>query len=351
MRHLFIAAVIAVTAPPAIADTAIGFRQIELPDDGGSRSLDVSLWYPAVAAGRGEVVGENAALYGLEVQPGAPVAPGARPLVVLSHGFGGSWRDLNWIAGELAQRGYAVAAPDHNGESFAEDKANEIVPLWERPKDISRTLTAMLDGNGPAGEIDADRIAVIGHSLGGWTVMELAGARYSADLALKDCGAEKTPPQCKAPRLLAKVGVVGDGKADARLSMDMRDARIRAVVALDLGPAAGFLPETLKAVNVPLLVMAAGVETPEIAAIKADSDYIARHLPKATTLYREIADASHFSFMQLCKPHGEKIVEQLSPGEGFICRDGGGRDRAAIHAQISAEILGFLRAGLHQGRR
>lgn len=56
----------------------------------------------------------------------------------------------------------------------------------------------------------------------------------------------------------------------------------------------------------PVLVLAAGVETPEIAAIRADSGYIARHLPKTTTIYREVPDASHFSFMQLCKPDGEK---------------------------------------------
>ncbi len=344
MRYFILAIlVIFSTARAAMAESGIGFKQIELPDEGGARTLAVSLWYPAAPSGKSEIVGENAAFYGLEVQPGASLLNGSRPLVLLSHGFGGSWRNLNWIAGELVREGYVVAAPDHGGESFTEENATEIVPLWERPHDISRTLTALLGDERFAGRIDATRIAVIGHSLGGWTAMELAGARYSADLALKDCDGEKRPPQCKAPRLLAKVGVVGDGKADPRLSMDLRDTRIRAAIALDLGPAAGFLPETLQAVSVPVLVLAAGVDTPEIAAIKADSEYIAQHLPKATTVYRDIPDASHFSFMQICKPNGEKIVEELSPGEGFVCRDGGGRDRVAIHAQIAEAILGFLK--------
>ncbi|UXS32480.1 alpha/beta fold hydrolase [Agrobacterium tumefaciens] len=344
MRHSLLAAiVIFFTAPAAVAQSAIGFRQIELPDGAGARALAVSFWYPAAPSGKSEVVGENAAFYGLDVQPSAPLLAGARPLVLLSHGFGGSWRNLNWIAGELVQQGYVVAAPDHNGESFTEENATEIVPLWERPRDISRTLTALLDSDQLAGKIDSKRIAVIGHSLGGWTAMELVGARYSAELALRDCHGEKAPPQCKAPRLLAKVGIVGDGKADPRLSMDLSDVRIRAAIALDLGPASGFLPESLQGVDVPVLVLAAGVETPEIAAIKADSDYIARYLPKATTLYREIPDASHFSFMQICKPNGEKIVEELSPGEGFVCRDGGGRDRTAIHVQMAEAITGFLK--------
>lgn len=344
MRYFILAIlVIFSTAQAARAESGIGFKQIELPDEGGARTLAVSLWYPAAPSGKSEIVGENAAFYGLEVQPGASFLKDSRPLVLLSHGFGGSWRNLNWIAGELVREGYVVAAPDHGGESFTEENATEIVPLWERPRDISRTLTALLGDDRFAGRIDGTRIAVIGHSLGGWTAMELVGARYSADLALRDCGAEKRPPQCKAPRLLAKVGVVGDGKADPRLSMDLKDTRIRAAIALDLGPAAGFLPETLQAVSVPVLVLAAGVETPEIAAIKVDSEYIARHLPKATTVYRDIPDASHFSFMQICKPNGEKIVEELSPGEGFVCRDGSGRDRMAIHAQITEAILGFLK--------
>ncbi|KJF66173.1 alpha/beta hydrolase family protein [Rhizobium nepotum] len=348
MRYIFLVAIAILSiAAPAMAETAVGFKQLELPDDAGARKLNLSLWYPAAASGKSEIVGENAAFYGLEVQSGASFLAGSRPLVLLSHGFGGSWRNLNWIAGELVQQGYVVAAPDHAGESFTEENAAEIVPLWERPRDISRTLTALLDNDQLAGKIDRTRIAVIGHSLGGWTAMELTGARYSADLALKDCKTEKVLPQCKAPRMLGKVGIVNEGKADPRLSMDLSDVRIRAVVALDLGPAAGFLPETLKRVDVPVLVLAAGVETPEIAAIKADSEYIAGHLPKVTTVYREIPDASHFSFMQICKPNGKKIVEELSPGEGFVCRDGGGRDRAAIHRQIAEAIVGFLKVEMH----
>ncbi|MGV6876638.1 lipoprotein signal peptide, partial [Pseudochelatococcus sp. B33] len=35
-----------------------------------------------------------------------------------------------------------------------------------------------------------------------------------------------------------------------------------------------------------------------------------------------------------------------NPGDGIVCRDGGGRDRAAIHEEITAAIIGFLAQSL-----
>lgn len=87
MRYFILAIlVIFSTAQAARAESGIGFKQIELPDEGGARTLAVSLWYPAAPSGKSEIVGENAAFYGLEVQPGASFLKDSRPLVLLSHG-------------------------------------------------------------------------------------------------------------------------------------------------------------------------------------------------------------------------------------------------------------------------
>lgn len=324
------------------AETTIGFKQIEQADKVGSRTLNISLWYPAKGTNKAETVGENPVSFGLDVERDAIIENGKHPLVLLSHGYGGSWRNLNWLAGELVQKGYVVAAPDHPGTTFRNMDEAESLRLWERPRDISRTLTTVFENKGLAGEIDDKKIAVIGHSLGGWTAIELAGGRYDAEQALKDCKGEAMPAQCKELKLMAQIGIVGEGKASLELSQDLKDKRIKAAVSLDLGPASGFIPQSLADVNIPVLVYAAGHETPEIAAIKSDSEYLAKHLPQSTTVYREIADATHFSFVQLCKPGADKIIEREAPGEGFVCRSGGGRDRAEIHRQVADEVIGFL---------
>ena len=72
----------------------------------------------------------------------------------------------------------------------------------------------------------------------------------------------------------------------------------------------------------------------------------ASHLPQGTSRYLEIADAAHFTFMQLCKPGARALIEAETPGDGVVCDDGGGRDRATIHRNTAEVIAGFLATAL-----
>jgi predicted dienelactone hydrolase len=57
----------------------------------------------------------------------------------------------------------------------------------------------------------------------------------------------------------------------------------------------------------------------------------------------EIKDASHFSFLSMCKPDGVALLEEDAPGDGVICRDGdNARPRALIQQQIASLINEFL---------
>ncbi|MFA0070346.1 alpha/beta hydrolase family protein, partial [Vibrio breoganii] len=99
------------------------------------------------------------------------------PVVLLSHGYRGNWRNQNWLATELASRGYIVAATDHPGTTSFNQSPEQAAKWWERPQDMSRILDYLLSETSWKQFANAEHVTAIGHSLGGWTVMQLAGAR------------------------------------------------------------------------------------------------------------------------------------------------------------------------------
>lgn len=318
---------------------AIGFREREL-DMTEPRPLHFAVWYPTEETAEGSSVGENPVFHGVPAIRDAAPAPGERPLVVLSHGYGGSWRNLNWLAGELASQGYIVAAPDHPGTTTFNRDPAQAARLWERPKDLSRVIDALLADPAVAGKIDARRIAAIGHSLGGWTVAALAGARFDPDRFERDC---RENPGLRACGLAEELGL---GRPE--LERDMRDPRLGAFVSLDLGLARGFSPESLAGIHPPALILGAGVDIGDMPA-HLESGYLAAHLPKASATCVEIPDAMHFSFMQLCKPGAAALLEEEAPGDAIVCKDGGTRDRSVIHREIASLVIAFLAKAIPAG--
>lgn len=315
----------------------IGFRETEL-DRGKERPLHVSMWYPANDGGKAITVGENRVFYGIPaVRGGSPDAT-SRPLVILSHGYGGSWRNLNWLAGELVRKGYIVAAADHPGTTTFNKDPLQAAKLWERPHDLSRLIDMLTEDPAMAGKVDVNRIAAIGHSLGGWTVAALAGARFDTNLLEKDCETKASPRACSLKEELG-IGRTQDPKTATE--GDLSDARLGAFVSLDLGLARGFSPESLTGIRVPSLVIGAGIDIGDMPA-SLESGYLAQYLPKASSTYVEIPDAMHFSFMQLCKPGAAALIEEEMPGDGIVCKDGGTRSREKIHREIGDLITAFL---------
>src|SRR5580704_15320886 len=75
----------------------------------------------------------------------APAGGPRRPLVLLSHGTGGTASGLAWLGSALAARGFVVAAIDHPGNNALEDYTVEGFSLWWlRAVDLSAVIDAML---------------------------------------------------------------------------------------------------------------------------------------------------------------------------------------------------------------
>lgn len=337
----------------AAAYTLPGFTMLKLPADGEHRALDVAVWYPAAplpddppSAHSTEPVqvADNPAFEGVTVLRNAPARPGRFGLVVLSHGSFGYWGNQSWLAPTLVQAGYVVAAPNHPGTTHTDRRPDEGAALWQRPRDVTHVMNAFLADapvrHSPSWRgltVDEQSVFVVGHSLGGWTALALAGARFDPDLFDADC---QHHPE------LGACGVVKELQAGAlphrtRLAMPMGDARVRGVVLLDAGGTRGFSTDSLQGLTTPVLLLAATEPNPQVP-LALESQALLKRLPTATTQWEWLAGGTHFSFLQTCKPGAAALLEADTPGDGIICRDGPGLDRNTLHQRVVTRVVAAL---------
>ena len=320
-------------------ENLVGFRASTLADAHTDRPLEMVVWYPSPTTSPPQLISDNPVFFGALAVQDAPPATGEHPLVVLSHGVWGNWGNQVWLASALAHKGYIVAAVNHPGTTSKDRSPEAAAQLWLRPADLSRAIDAVTAQPEKFGVVAQRRIAVVGHSLGGWTALEIAGARFDPDLFTQDCGAHPTLAPCA---VYQKINPASSPASKTRLAADLSDKRVSAIVSLDLGLSRGITDESLAALPVPTLVIAAGVPSEDLPAELESAD-LAKRLPQASTRYVEISDATHFSFMSICKPGAVALIEESSPGDGMICRDGdGARPRDVIQQQTITLITEFL---------
>ena len=314
---------------------SVGFHQ-QVIGSNSSRPLTLTLWYPTQATQGVETVGDNLVFYGIPVIRDATPEAGPLATILLSHGYRGSWRNLNWLADKLVQDGYLVAAVEHPGTTTMDHDPLQAAQWWQRPRDLSRALDWLEADSTWRQMVDGQRVAAIGHSMGGWTVMNLIGARFDRRQFNADCQLNPNPRTCGLAHELG-LDVAQPGEPQSSL----RDERIKAVVSLDLGLARSFAVDSLATLQRPSLILAAGIDIGNLPQ-QMESGFLASHIAQPLRQYKVYPDAMHFSFMQLCKPGASALLEQEEPGDGIVCQDGGTRSREALHDDMYQEIHRFL---------
>ena len=155
----------------------------------------VAVWYPAAETERPLAYSHSTyGFMGSVAKDSPPLESCARvPLVLFSHGLGGCALQSLFITEELARHGYVVAAPDHTDAACAigsddvklgnigTDNSFLTPARWTDQSEIDRLhdLRAVIDlvANDPqlARIVDVSHIGAVGHSLGGYTVIGMAG--------------------------------------------------------------------------------------------------------------------------------------------------------------------------------
>ncbi len=318
-----LAALVTVSALGSAADAhAAGFQRVELADAQGT--IEVAIWYPSDAAP------QNVAMGPIEqrVAVGAPVRGERLPLVVFSHGTGGSSLSHIDTGIALADAGFVAVGLAHPGDNFRDtSRARQIDG---RMRHVSLVLDHMTKTSPLAAAIDASRIGVLGMSAGGYTALRLIGGE--SDLA-------KVVPYCRDYPTHYVCGVVNSGaNADAPSPAAVgspRDARIRAAVVA--APALGFTfdARSLESITMPVQLWRAENDTvlPEPHYVEA----VRRSMPKAD--YRIVKGAGHYDFLAPCSAALAAVAK-------VVCEPTPGFDRTAFKGEFNREVVAFFRRTL-----
>ncbi len=281
-----------------IPNYTAGLKRLSVPEPGNSALVSVLLLYPSIAEAKELTFGP----YRLSAAPDAAIETGRDTLVLISHGNGGTSLTHRETAMSLVQQGYVVALVDHPGNcrlDNSESRAEQI--LIRRPRQLSAVIEHLLsDVPFPF----LRKVALVGHSFGGYTALALAGGQPS------------TP-----------------GPVSLRVLDTPTHSGVQAIVLL--APAVAWFahPGALQELKVSTFLRY-GAQDSIIPSFQMR--LLEDELAKSCALDSlEVPGAGHFSFQapfpkSMCKP-------------GFPpASDPVGFDRKSYHQELNREIVAFL---------
>lgn len=288
----------------------VGFEEILVTDTKTKITFPMIVFYPTQTVETTIQIGQ----YTIEGSRSASVKQGKFPLVIISHGSGSSPILFRTHARFLAQNGFIVCLPEHpfNNRNNNEH-ADSIENLIDRPRHISESLDAILSNDKFKSYIEKEKISIIGHSIGGYTALALAG------------GVPHTKHQ-----------IEHDPNTQIAKSQEIPvtvDSRIKAIILL--APATGWFKSegSLSEVKIPILIYSGDKD--EITPL-FHADIIKGNISNRNLItHKIIKNAGHFSFLSSFPAHMK--LPNFPPAN-----DPEGFNRENFHKQMYEEILHYL---------
>lgn len=336
-------------------EVKVGRLHLSLSDDermnwsgDGPRPLSATVWYPASSENSEQEWSAGVFRFGYSVLNAPFVDTRQRPLIVLSHGTGGSAAQLSWLAEHLVTGGYMVAAVNHHGNTAVEEK--QWPAAFVLPSERSRDLTVLIDKLFEHPEIKVrihkERIGAAGFSLGGYSVLGLVGAQLpSFDAWEQRCSSRPESNACQLPPEadftledidLMKSSDLSFQSGLVRAQESVQDHRISAVYVI--APAlVSLMQETDLSDDVKAGIQVVLAEKDEQIALSETKHFLEQNLPHAKL--KIIEKATHYVFLAPCNLRGTLFL-------GSLCSDPDGVNRRDIHGKIGQDAVEFFNSAL-----
>lgn len=315
--------------------------------DDDHRPLMTVVWYPAERNAKEEPWNVEIFKNGSSAL-NAEIASGSEkfPLIVLSHGTGGSFIHFSWLAQTLAANGYIVAAVNHHGNTAAEDRylRHGFTLWWERAADLTALIDNLLADKKFGHRIDQTKIGAAGFSLGGYTVLAAAGAVISLKQGDEFCTSDPKnpvcvlPPEADATLLSIDELMVSDPvfkSSMARSSLSYRDYRIKAVYAMAPVHGPSLTTKSMNNIKIPVKLIVGSLD--DQAVPEYNAEIVAAAIPNAEL--EILPNVIHYTFLSTCTAEGKKYVKDL-------CNDPVGINRDAVHNSTANDALLFFNKSL-----
>lgn len=180
------------------------------------------------------------------------------PIIVISHGVAEDRTTYAYLAEHLASYGFAVATVEHVGGDANRFRqyfsglapAPPATELLQRPRDISFFLDELqrrAQSDPTLRQVDVQQVGLVGHSLGGYTVLALAGAQIDFDRVKLLCNPNRSLNvsvvlQCRAKELKPQ-------------PYALQDPRVKAIFAISPLSSTIFGKQGMSQIQMPVLLM------------------------------------------------------------------------------------------------
>lgn len=297
------------------------------------RPIAWSAWYPTEDAEKCERPEGHFFEPGDVALDAALIAERKLPVVLLSHGTGGTAESLGWLARALALEGYVVLGANHHGNTGLEPYLAEgFLCWWERATDLSALLSSLGQTGFFANRLDIDQVSAVGFSLGGHTVMALAGALTSLDEfdswrrgnGIAEGGPKEFPDAADSISSLMETSAPFRSSW-SRHGNDYSDVRIKSLVAIaPAPPIRSFVAQSISEIQLPVVILTGGADD------EAPSEHCADWLVSQNDRFERHdlgSRVGHYTFLEF--PADRSLIAQID-----LFSDHLSVNRHKVHGQV-----------------